>query len=97
MLKKIALVPFVLLPLAGCGPVPLEQAEQQCLAQARAAEGPQGSVSVQVDNKGNVSTGFEIGVSSDYVSGRDPSQVYDECVMRAAGQMPRQPYYTVPK
>jgi hypothetical protein len=96
-MRKILLTPFVLLPLLGCGPVPLAVAEQNCLEQARLAEAPQSKVSVAIDNHGNVSTGFEIGVSSDYLQGRDPAQVYDQCVYNAAGQMPSQPYYTLPK
>jgi hypothetical protein len=93
-MRKILLVPFVFLPLSGCGPVPVDQAEQTCLEQARGAEGPTGSVSIQIDNKGHVSTGVEIGVSIDYLAGRDPAQVYDECVYRASGQWPIHPYYT---
>ncbi len=97
MLRKIAPVSLVLLPLAGCGPIPLAQAEQQCLERAQAAMGPQGSVQFQFDNHGNVSTGVTLGVSSDYLQGRDPAQVYDECVYRLSGQMPTQPLYALPK
>jgi hypothetical protein len=96
MLKKIVLLPFVLLPLSGCGPVPLEVAEQQCLEQANAATGPSGSMSIAVDNHGNVSTGLTLGLSTDYLAGRDPAQVYADCVYRASGQYPRQPLYTLP-
>lgn len=96
MLKKIVLIPFVLLTLAGCGPVPIEVAEQRCLEQASAAAGPSGSMSIAVDNHGNVSTGVTLGVSTDYLAGRDPAQVYNDCVFRASGQYPRQPLYTLP-
>ena len=97
MMKKIVLVPFVLLPLvAGCGPVPVMQAEQTCRIRADEARGPTGSVSIGVNNSGEVSTGVTLGVSSDYLQGRDPAQVYDECVWRASGQMPIHPYYTLP-
>jgi hypothetical protein len=95
--RLILLAPFIYLPLTGCGPVPVEVAEQQCLQQAREATGPTGSVSIGVDNHGNVSTGITLGVSSDYLAGRDPNQVYEQCVYRASGQMPRQPLYTMPK
>ena len=91
----LALTP--LFPLAACGPVPLEQAEQQCLEQARAAMGPTGSASVAIDSHGNVATGFTLGISSDYLLGRDPQKVYDECVYRMSGQMPTVKLYIPPK
>jgi hypothetical protein len=99
MLRRIVLVPFVLLPLTGCAVplLPVEVAEQNCLAQAQGATGPHGSASISMDNHGHVSTGLTIGVTTDFLAGRDPNQVYTECVYRASGQMPRQPLYTIPK
>ncbi len=87
---------FVLLALAACGPVSLQQAEEECYDKARLAEQPRGEISIGVDQGGNVGTEISIGISSDYLQGRDPSQVYNDCVMQRAGQMPSQPYYTLP-
>lgn len=92
-----ALLPLVLVTLTACGPVPVELAEQRCLEQDQAASGPHGSVSIQMDNHGRVATGVTLGLSTDYLAGRDPAQVYDNCVFRMSGQMPRQPLYTLPK
>ena len=91
----LALAP--LFPLAACAPLPLEVAEQQCLEQARAAMGPTGSATVIMDNRGHVSTGITLGISSDYLLGRDPQQVYEECVYRLSGQMPTVKLYIPPK
>lgn len=87
---------LLLLPLIACGPVSREQAERDCLHTARLAEQPRGSVGVGVDSNGKVQPQFDVTVSSDYLSGRDPSQVYDSCVMRKSGQMPSRPFTSIP-
>lgn len=68
---------LALLPLIACGPVSREQAERDCLHTARLAQQPRGSVGIGVDSNGDVSPQFDVTVSSDYLSGRDPSQVYE--------------------
>lgn len=87
---------LLLLPLIACGPVSREQAERDCLHTARLAQQPRGSVGVGVDSNGKVQPQFDVTVSSDYLSGRDPSQVYDSCVMRKSGQMPSRPFTSIP-
>ena len=87
---------LVLLPLIACGPVSREQAERECLHTARLAQQPRGSVGIGVDSRGKVQPQFDVTVSSDYLSGRDPSQVYDSCVMRRSGQMPSRPFSSIP-
>ena len=87
---------LALLPLIACGPVSREQAERDCLHTARLAQQPRGSVGIGVDSNGNVSPQFDVTVSSDYLSGRDPSQVYDSCVMRKSGQMPSRSFSSIP-
>lgn len=88
---------FSLLALVACGPIPLAQAEQQCLEPAQLAQHPRGTLSIGVNQDGDVGGSLELGVSTDYLQGRDPSQVYDTCVMQRSGQMPSQPYYTLPQ
>ena len=39
---------------------------------------------------------LELTVTSDFVQGRDPAEVYNSCVYRKSGQMPRQPLYARP-
>ena len=87
---------LVILGLSACGPVPLVQAERECVEQARLAEAPRGTIHVGVNSDGSSDLGGEVGISTDYLAGRDPSQVYDQCVFNRSGQMPSRPYYNLP-
>lgn len=88
------------LALAACAPMTLVDAERVCLSDARAAAGPEGAVRVGVGSGGRHGThsytGFEMSISSDYIMGRDPSEVYAACVQRRAGQPPSRPLYDQP-
>ena len=88
---------FVVLPvlmlMTACGPMSLAEAERQCFERARLAKQPRGSVSVGASSDGRKSAGFELNVSSDYLLGKDPSAVYDSCVMQKAGEPPSRPLY----
>ena len=55
---------------------------------ARAAQGPTGRVSVGANSNSGPFTTAEVGISSDFILGRDPNQVYAECVQRRTGQAP---------
>lgn len=79
--------------LSACGHMSLPQAERQCLAQAKNAAGPTGEVAVGVSN-GRPAGRFKLEVTSDYIMGRDPSAVFDQCVFQKSGQPPSQPLYT---
>lgn len=92
----LAVLTPVLLGLAACSPVPVAQAERICLDDARAARSPQGEVGFGVGSGGFRGGYLSIGVSSDYIAGRDPSDVYNNCVMRRSGQMPTRPLYEQP-
>ena len=87
---------LILLVPAACGPVPLAQAEQECFERARLAQQPRGEISMTVNSDGQVETGVSVGISSDFIQGRDPAQVYDACVYQRAGQMPSRPFYSLP-
>jgi hypothetical protein len=80
-----------LLALVACGPIPVAQAERECLEQARLAERPRGHVGIMAGNFG-VQTSLGLEVSTDYLAGRDPEEVYTQCVMRRSGEAPRRPY-----
>ena len=82
---------LTLLALAACGPVSPELAARQCEERANAAVAPTGEVGIGINNKGKVSTAFEIGVTSDYLRGADPYQVYEDCVRQKSGQGPIRP------
>lgn len=80
--------------LAACGPVPVAQAERNCLDDARSADRPRAEVGLGLGTDGDrvvAMTGISMTVSSDYVTGRDPSDVFNRCVMRQSGQFPSRP------
>lgn len=94
-MRKLALI----LPLAmmSCGPIPVQQAERQCLERARLAEQPRGSVGIGVGSGGRTASNIEINVSSDFILGRDPSAVFDTCVMQKSGQAPTRSLMSFPE
>lgn len=80
--------------LAGCGPVPVAQAERICLDDARLATGPRTHVAVGIGSNGRSVRpfgGVAVELSGDYVMGRDPTETFDRCIMRRSGQMPTRP------
>ncbi len=93
MTRFFALLPLVLI---ACGPVSLAQAEAECVERARLAQQPRGTIEIGVNSDGSTYLGGEVGISSDYLQGADPSQVYDQCVFQRSGQMPSRPFYTLP-
>jgi len=89
----------MLLPLilAGCGPVPVAQAERDCLERARLAERPHGTLRMGTSSRGGMRGRLDLDISSDWLAGRDPSAVFDECVVARSGRMPRRPLYDMPE
>lgn len=79
--------------LAACTPPPMapERAADRCEAQARAAQGPTGRVTIGANSQTGGFFGGEIGVTSDFLAGRDPMAVYEQCVYRLTGQAPIRP------
>lgn len=71
--------------------MPVDQAERVCLRDAELTTQPRGEIAVGV-GKGNSGTftasRFEVEVTSDYIMGRDPAEVFSRCVLRKSGQMP---------
>jgi hypothetical protein len=87
-------MPLVILSiLAGCDvpPVTPEQAADRCEARARATQGPTGGVTIGANNRTGGFANAEIGISSDFLRGDDPLQVYQACVFQLTGQMPVRP------
>lgn len=87
------MIPLLLL-LSACGTVSLQQAEKACFDRARLAQQPRGEVAVGVNSNGKVGGAIELNVSSDYLQGRDPSAVFDQCVYQKSGLPPSQPLYS---
>ena len=81
--------------VAACGPVSVEQAEQNCFQQARLAQHPRGMIAMGVGTHGS-ELGGSVEISSDYLMGRDPTKVYEECVYQQSGQPPRRPLFDRP-
>lgn len=81
------------LALSACAPVPVDplRAAQQCEERARAAQGPTGSVTIGVNSQTGPSVGAAIGVTGDFLAGRDPVEVYESCVFEKTGQAPIRP------
>ena len=83
------------LPLlaAACAQGPLSplDAARVCEERARAAQAPTGAVSVGASSRSGLSTGVSIGVTGDYLRGRDPYAVYEDCVLARSGQPPVRP------
>ena len=82
------------LAIAACTPrrpIPVEVAMAECTERARAAIKPSGSVGIGVNSSGKVSTGLSIGLSSDFLTGRDPNEVYATCVVKKSGVQPTKP------
>ncbi len=80
--------------LVACGPVSLQEAERACFERARLAQQPRGSVGVGVNSNGQTSGVLDLQVSTDFLQGRDPSAVYDQCVFQKSGLAPSQPLYS---
>ncbi|MFT5742019.1 MAG: hypothetical protein ACI86S_000074 [Paracoccaceae bacterium] len=91
---RTAAIMATLALLAACGPPPPMdplQAAEFCEERARAAQGPTGRVTVGVNSNTGPSTDVEIGLSGDFLSGRDPLEVYSSCVYQRTGAAPVRP------
>jgi hypothetical protein len=96
-MKALYVAGLGLLTLSACGPMPVDVAMQQCVEPARLAQHPRGSVGITADNHGNIGTSMTIGISSDYLQGRDPDQVFAACVRQRSGQDPLYPFSSMPE
>jgi hypothetical protein len=83
-----------LVPLAACGPVPVDVAERQCAERARQAAAPFGNAQFGVSSDGRRVRPIartEITLSTDFLVGRDPQAVYQACVRDRSGHPPTRP------
>ncbi len=90
---RMSLVGVGLTALAACElpPPDPEVVAQQCEERARAAQGPTGNVTIGANSNTGPFSSVEIGVTSDFLLGRDPNTVYSECVYRETGSAPYRP------
>ncbi len=91
--RPFAMVVLLVVAGSGCTPPPVdpERVAQQCEERARAAQGPTGSMTIGMNSRSGPSVGAAIGVTGDFLAGRDPMQVYFDCVMQRTGQPPIRP------
>lgn len=81
------------LGLAACSNTPPtpEQAADRCEERARGAQGPKVGVTVGANSNSGAFGGASIGVTSDFLRGRDPLEVYESCVIDLTGELPIRP------
>lgn len=76
---------------SACTPISPERAADRCEERARAAQGPEGSISIGANSNSGGFVSGSIGVSSDFLRGLDPVAVYDRCVLELTGELPIRP------
>ena len=81
------------LGLAACevAPPTPQEAADRCEERARAAQGPSVGVTVGANSNTGGFGSASIGVSGDFLRGRDPVEVYESCVFRLTGEAPIRP------
>lgn len=87
---------LLLVPVVACGPVPIDQAERECASRAHLAQKPQSSIGILFNSNGTTQVGGSIGISTDYLQGRDPNDVFRACVQDRAGQVTTRSYLDYP-
>ena len=95
-MRSYGIILTVALTLSACakpGPISVERAMAQCTERARAAVKPEVSVGVGIGIGRRVHTGVGIGIglSSDYLKGTPPEEVYETCVVAKSGEKPTEP------
>ena len=90
MIRVLPLVALALPLLVACGPVSEENAYAQCTERARLAVQPRGEIGVGYVTGGAAARG-SVTISSDFIAGRDPQVVYDNCFRQLTGAGPTRP------
>ncbi len=89
-MRALVLLP-VLLAACTAGPVNPYQAADVCEQRARAAQGPTGEVRAGISSDRGGVFEADIGITDDFIRGRDPQAVYESCVYRKTGEPPVRP------
>ena len=89
-MKTGALLAVGLAVTAACTPVYESytriEAIEFCQQKAREAAGPTGEATVGVNSRTGPNFGLSINLSDDYLRGRDPAQVYEQCMTNLAAR-----------
>jgi hypothetical protein len=96
MQRALPLLLLLLLLLAACGPIPVAEAERQCVDRARLAQQPRGELAIGLGSGGLRSSELSVEVTGDYLTGRDPADVFASCVRGRSGQAPTRPLSAMP-
>lgn len=67
-----------------------ERAYERCAERARLAAQPRGSIGIGAGS-GGTSTNLQLTITSDFLQGRDPQLVYENCFRDLTGSGPTQP------
>ena len=90
MIRALPLLALALPLLAACGPVSEESAHAQCTERARLAVQPRGEIGFGVGSNGVGASG-SVTITSDFIAGRDPQLVYENCFRQLTGAGPTRP------
>lgn len=88
MVRAAFLTVAALPPLMACAPLSVEQAERLCVERANEARRPRGQIDLGLGSNGRPVAALDVTISTDLLFGRDPAQVFDECVKSRSGQFP---------
>lgn len=88
MLRALCLALIALPPLAACAPLPVDQAERLCVEEANQARRPRGKIGLGIGSGGKPVGALDVTISTDFLLGRDPARVFDDCVKARSGQFP---------
>ena len=77
--------------IAACTPITPERAADRCEERARAAQGPEVGLTVGANSNTGPFASGSISISADAIRGRDPLEVYENCVVSLTGELPIRP------
>lgn len=87
-MKIFVIYALIAVALTACGKMTPERAAERCEERARAAAGPTGGVSLGVNSNSGGFANASIGVSADFLRGREPDAVYTDCMINLTGEVP---------
>lgn len=93
---RLACLALTLSGLAACDPIPVDQAERACVEDARLAKHPRGTIGLGMGSGGRAAATGSVTISSDFLLGRDPADVFNACVRARAGTLPTRPLQDQP-
>ncbi|MDX8347011.1 MULTISPECIES: hypothetical protein [unclassified Cognatiyoonia] len=90
-MRGILAICVLLLAACESEPPTREEAANRCEERARDAQAPNVGVKVGASSNDGPFASVDIGVTTDLLRGRDPLEVYEECVFNLTGEPPIRP------